>query len=78
MTQYPITEIFHTSQGEGLNAGRNAWFIRMGGCNYACPGCDEPLHKNAEAVTRMAASEIVDQIVKKSKIPNLVKAYSIL
>lgn len=55
---YPITELFHSIQGEGLNVGRSAWFIRLAGCNYACPGCDEPLHDDPTKYTKMTASEI--------------------
>jgi len=30
---YTVREIFHTLQGEGLNAGRPAVFLRFAGCN---------------------------------------------
>lgn len=30
---YTVREIFHTLQGEGLNAGRSAVFLRFSGCN---------------------------------------------
>ena len=62
-TLYPVTELFLSVQGEGLNAGRSAWFIRFAGCNLACPGCDEPLHDDNSKVTKMTASEIVNTIV---------------
>lgn len=39
---YPVVEIFHSCQGEGFNTGREAVFLRMGGCNLACPWCDTP------------------------------------
>jgi organic radical activating enzyme len=35
-----IVETFTSIQGEGLNAGKAAFFIRMAGCNNACPFCD--------------------------------------
>jgi len=38
--QYPVVEIFQSYQGEGFNTGREAVFLRMGGCNLACPWCD--------------------------------------
>lgn len=37
---YPINEIFYSVQGEGLNTGRAAIFVRFSGCNLACPFCD--------------------------------------
>ena len=58
----PVTEIFHSIQGEGLNAGRTAWFIRLFGCNLACPGCDEPLHEDVTKRDQMDEEAIVTQI----------------
>lgn len=42
---FPIVEMFSSIQGEGVFSGKLAEFIRLGGCNLACPFCDEPLHK---------------------------------
>ena len=39
-TALPVVETFHSLQGEGLHAGRSAFFIRLGGCTVACPWCD--------------------------------------
>ena len=36
----PIVETFHSLQGEGLHAGRSAFFIRLAGCTVGCPWCD--------------------------------------
>ena len=36
----PIVETFHSLQGEGVHAGRSAFFIRLAGCNVGCPWCD--------------------------------------
>lgn len=33
MTKYAVKEVFYTLQGEGLNAGRSAVFLRFAGCN---------------------------------------------
>ena len=40
MSKYPIIEIFDSIQGEGLNLGKQATFIRLAGCNLNCPWCD--------------------------------------
>jgi 7-carboxy-7-deazaguanine synthase len=38
-----VSEIFGpTIQGEGPSAGRRAVFLRLGGCNLTCLGCDTP------------------------------------
>jgi organic radical activating enzyme len=35
-----VVETFHSLQGEGMHAGRSAFFIRLAGCTVACPWCD--------------------------------------
>jgi 7-carboxy-7-deazaguanine synthase len=35
-----VVETFHSLQGEGLQAGRSAFFIRLGGCEVGCSWCD--------------------------------------
>ena len=39
-TVLPVVESFYTVQGEGVNTGKAAWFIRLGGCDVRCPWCD--------------------------------------
>jgi 7-carboxy-7-deazaguanine synthase len=36
----PVVETFHSLQGEGMHAGRSAFFIRLGGCTVGCTWCD--------------------------------------
>jgi 7-carboxy-7-deazaguanine synthase len=37
---YPVHEMFHTFQGEGVHMGRAAFFVRLFGCPVHCPFCD--------------------------------------
>ncbi|MCS5690894.1 radical SAM protein [Cyanobium sp. FGCU-6] len=36
----PVVETFHSLQGEGLHAGRSAFFLRLAGCAVGCSWCD--------------------------------------
>lgn len=40
MGELPVVERFHSLQGEGVHAGRSAFFIRLGGCGVGCQWCD--------------------------------------
>ena len=37
---FPVVELFESVQGEGANSGLYVAFLRLGGCNLACPWCD--------------------------------------
>jgi 7-carboxy-7-deazaguanine synthase len=47
-TTLPISEVFHTIQGEGPSTGTRAVFVRLGGCNLSCTWCDTPYTWDAE------------------------------
>ncbi|MBI9035430.1 MAG: 7-carboxy-7-deazaguanine synthase QueE [Bacteroidales bacterium] len=36
----PVMEEFYSIQGEGVNSGKAAYFIRIGGCDVSCHWCD--------------------------------------
>ena len=36
----PVVEEFYSVQGEGLNAGQAAYFVRLAGCDVCCDFCD--------------------------------------
>jgi 7-carboxy-7-deazaguanine synthase len=45
----PVVETFHSLQGEGVHAGRSAFFLRLGGCSVGCPWCDTKASWPAQA-----------------------------
>jgi 7-carboxy-7-deazaguanine synthase len=52
-------EQFYTIQGEGLNTGRAAYFIRLGGCDVGCVWCDVKESWDADAHPRQSVAELV-------------------
>jgi len=73
----PVVEIFGpTVQGEGPDAGRPAYFVRFGGCDYRCTWCDSmhavdpaEVRENAE---RLTAEQIVQRLGELPSGPDLV------
>lgn len=63
--KFPIVEIFTSIQGEGVNLGKAANFVRFAGCNLNCPWCDTEWRKANEALT---VDEILSRLDKKVKI----------
>jgi organic radical activating enzyme len=60
-----VHEIFYSFQGEGIHAGRAAFFVRLMGCDQRCSFCDSagtwhPGYK-PDNVERRTATEIVAQ-----------------
>ena len=54
----PVVETFHSLQGEGLHAGRSAFFIRLGGCSVGCSWCDTKNSWPAEAHPQQALAAL--------------------
>lgn len=67
-TTYPIHERFHAFQGEGVHAGRSAFFIRTFGCPVHCPWCDSAgtWHKDyvPKKVIRLTVDELVNEALE--------------
>lgn len=55
---YRVHEVFRSIQGEGSSIGHDCVFVRLAGCNLACPFCDER-HK---AISWYSAQTIVDAV----------------
>lgn len=53
-----VSELFHSIQGEGIHAGRSAFFIRLSGCSINCPWCDTKYSWRKEDGHKMSIHEI--------------------
>jgi len=53
-----VVEVFRSLQGEGQRTGRVTTFVRLAGCDLACPWCDTD-HKMRELVT---VSDLVERV----------------
>ncbi|MBA5629302.1 7-carboxy-7-deazaguanine synthase QueE [Moheibacter lacus] len=53
----PLMEHFYTLQGEGMHAGKAAYFIRLAGCDVGCHWCDvkDSWDENTHPLTDMKA-----------------------
>lgn len=59
-----ISEIFTSIQGEGLQVGRPAIFIRFAGCNLNCSYCDTAHSKTRKNAREYSLRELVSRIQK--------------
>lgn len=62
MKNYPVIEIFKSIQGEGAKSGVAANFIRLAGCNLACPWCDTKYSWGYEQAELMESYEIIRKL----------------
>lgn len=71
LKELPVMEEFLTIQGEGANAGKVAYFIRLAGCDVGCSWCDvkESWDKDLHPV-KSIASLVAN--AKNSGSPNVV------
>lgn len=65
---FKITEIFRSIQGEGVDTGCPAVFVRMAGCNLQCCFCDT----NHEEKFVLNDEQLVKRIIEESQGTRLV------
>lgn len=59
----PIMEQFYSLQGEGINTGKAAWFVRIGGCDVCCSFCDIKESWNPEHFPKTHYSIVVENAI---------------
>lgn len=64
MTKYPVMETFYSLQGEGVFAGKPAFFIRLAGCDVGCSWCDVKDSWTAENFPKLETEQLVNLVVE--------------
>lgn len=59
-----VSEIFFGIQGEGINLGLPAIFLRLSGCNLRCSFCDTTYSQDPLSGKKMAIPQIIKHIKK--------------
>ncbi|MGB0390555.1 MAG: 7-carboxy-7-deazaguanine synthase QueE [Salibacteraceae bacterium] len=62
--EFPVMEHFYTIQGEGYNAGKASYFIRLGGCDVGCPWCDVKESWEQEGHEVLSISTLIEMVLE--------------
>lgn len=62
--ELPVMEQFYTIQGEGMNSGRAAYFIRLAGCDVGCSWCDVKESWNADDHALLKIDDLIAEVKK--------------
>ncbi|NNF01107.1 MAG: 7-carboxy-7-deazaguanine synthase QueE [Bacteroidia bacterium] len=63
-TKLPLMEEFFSIQGEGWNTGKQAYFVRLAGCDVGCVWCDVKESWNRNDHSEEKISNILNNIAK--------------
>jgi len=61
-TLLPVMEEFYSIQGEGMNTGNAAYFLRIGGCDVGCSWCDIKESWNADLWPLASTDNVIKNI----------------
>ncbi len=65
-TRLPVHEQFYTFQGEGVHAGRAAYFIRLFGCPVHCPWCDSAGTWHPDYIPEKIKKETAEKLAEEA------------
>ncbi len=81
MSELPVREIFSSIQGEGPYVGVRQIFLRLPGCNLACPYCDTPVDNSPrlslETVPGSRNFQYLENPLGINKLLGLVMAFNL-
>lgn len=60
----PLADHFYSIQGEGNNAGKPVYFIRLGGCDVGCSWCDSKETWNPAKFPMVSVNEITSMVAE--------------
>jgi len=81
MSVLPVREIFSSIQGEGPYVGVRQIFLRLPGCNLACPYCDTPVdyspRLSLEAVPGSRHLQYLENPLDLNKLLGLIMGFNL-
>lgn len=74
--RFPLVEILHTFQGEGIHSGKSCLLVRLWGCDMGCSWCDtreswDPAFRSP-VIPRLTAEEIAELLLPHRAKSNFV------
>jgi 7-carboxy-7-deazaguanine synthase len=65
-------EIFHSVQGEGVNIGKPAVFIRLAGCNLSCSWCDSKYASQPTQTFDLTVDSLLNVVAQYNSCKHIV------
>lgn len=64
--KYPVMALYETIQGEGVHQGKAALFMRLAGCDVACPWCDTKDSWNLDSAPERSIEDLLAECLQSA------------